>query len=601
MRITFESIFLKNFLSFGNNETFFSYQPGINLVYGVVEGQNTRNGIGKSALLIDAINFALFGKPARSKYHINQNDLINITNKSDCLVTISFRIGENSYQISRGLKPNILNIFKNGEKVSFPSKKDAESYIENIIGVNQTSFSNIITLNINTSKPFLELEPKSRREILENLFSTHIYTKILINLKNKHSNIQFKIKILENEIENIKKNIEFLKTNIEELEEQEKTFAHKKEKTISLLHNEIRELENEYQQLQSKVDGDIDNIKQKILSLKEKIKDTDEKILVLTKKEISLKEQNKKYFETLKLLKNNDICPVCHTRLSHSLDTQEYIKQIQESIESNSRILEEIVEKKKKGEDYKNQLTIKVVDFEEKMHSLQTTIHKIQIIKTNIENKKKILEKEINSTINVNKAPFEENIKNLQKELEQKKNELQQNRLENEIIEYNLNKLNFNTGIVNFILSKTVPILNNKINNYLKSLGSEYAICLDASLSSNELINPIGITRSYENLSSGEKKRVDIAVLFALTDLAKMYNSFDSNIIILDEILDTSLDEEGIDNLLSLLKNEISYKNPDKCIYIITHRSDIESEIFDRVIKLKKVHGFTLIDEIKNK
>ncbi len=592
MKIIFERVRIKNFLSFGNNETIFDYQKGINVVTGIVDGSTKRNGVGKSSLLVDSLSFALYGRPLRGDAHINKENLINDINGRDCSVSVDFKIDNIEYTVTRSIKPNGLTITCDGQEIKLDSMKNTQEWLVNRLGISHTCFSNILVLNVNSSQPFLSMDAALKREVIEDVLSLNIYGRMSEAAKSIHLSSKGDKSVVETELRSYLKQLQVANESLKSLKEKQDHFEEEKRKHCEDIETDIKLLEEKRDQI---IIDDTD-YSISLTRAKNCINVIDSKIMVLVKKEAECKKDMKDASDVIKKLEHEIHCPVCKTTLADSPMTQKFLQDCRDVIDNSTKTLEDITSKREQGKKARDTKLIEVASLEEKIKHITSIKNKKDIIVNQINSKKAELIKEQSRSLDLGSVISEE-------KYQEYKNSVikSEAKMTDAVNTFEYSKLIRNMlgedGVRKFVLSKIMPFFNTKINNYLKILGSDYSLIFDNNLV-EKVITRNRETREYSNFSSGEKKRIDLSILLALMDIAKVQNSVDTNILVLDEVLDTSMDNEGVESFLVFLKNGFRQIYGDKCIYIITHRSDISADNFDRLIKLRKTKNFTIIDSI---
>lgn len=593
MKITFKKVKIQNFLSFGNAETVFDYTTGINVVTGLVEGGTTRNGAGKSSLLVDSLSFALYGRPLRGDAHIKKEDLVNRVNGKNCKVEVEFSINDSNYKVVRTIKPTTLTVYEDGREIQFDRMSNTQEWLQTKLGISHTCFSNILVLNVNSSKPFLSMDARDKRQVIEDILTMNIYGRMSEMAKDLHLSAKGEKSIAENALNQCINSFEMAKNNRKSLLCETEKFEAEKTKICEAIRKEIETLEATYTTKKSEIkNDDFDSI---IKSLKEKRDSIDSKLTVLNKKEAECTKTLKDCVRTLKILEHAPCCPTCQTPTDGPL-IQKFIKETKECVNNSKKEVENIQNKISEGETKRKTISDKIHKAEENREHNNNLKWHCEALENDIESKNKELEKESSRTLDLDNVVSEEVVDDYEKAVKQA--EEQYNKV-SEDFKYNnfIRTILGEDGVRKFVLAKILPFLNSKINQYLKIMGSDYSLLFDGNLNET-VITRSRDERSYCNFSSGEKKRIDLAVLLALMDVAKIQNSVDTNILILDEILDTSIDNEGVENFLDYLKTGFRKLYPEKAIYIITHRKDIGDEHFDRVINLVKKKNFTYISSI---
>ena len=554
MKLNFKKIEITNFLSYGDTQIFEFKSKGITLL-------NGKNGEGKSTIP-SALYFALFGKSDRGIL----KHLINFNIGKKCLVKLHFNIDNDNYMIERGIKPNIFKIYKNNKLIEEESNsKLYQNKLNDIIGINEIIFFQLLYLgaNITNSKNFFELSQKDKEAVFNILINLSEFNNLknntkeyLKHLKNKLSN-KIKIeKILENDIKNISDSIKKQEEqNIEIVENKNKIINDLKNKILKL-KNEKKNLEKNYIIIEKNIFFKTDEIKNKISKLKEEY--------LLLKHKIQLFDEANK---------NKKICPRCGYELKEIDLSNDEIENIKIKLEDLKNILkklkneydDEILKEKEynkkiefnKELDYKiSQINFNIKHNEEKIENI-SSLKKIKIDYSLLENKKEDFEKNKNDIIKLNKKIDECNdLLDL----------LSENKLKGEFI------------------NKYIPLLNYYVNIYLEKLNMNFIIKFDNKFKETIFYNDNEIT--IQSLSNGQKMRVTVALLFAFLKLVELKSDINFNVIILDEFINGSLDIDGVEDILKSLL-EFS-KNKE--IILITHNTNImeKDELFTRMIEIKK-------------
>ena len=568
--ILFKRIAYRNFLSSGNNLT------EINLT-----GETTtliigHNGSGKSTML-DALCFSLFNKAFRK---INKNQLVNSTNEKECLVEVEFSIGNKEYKIIRGIKPNIFEIWINGElQNQVAASIDQQKHLEDIIlKLNYKSFTQIVILGSASFVPFMQLSTANRREVVEDLLDIKIFSAMNSILKEKIRSSNEKIKEFDIFEKSIQEKILMQTEFIEELEKRgnDKIIANQ-EKIANLLNEVgvyIRQnsfLEEDvfkYIKEQEEVSGATDRLK-KLDNLKGKLS---EKISVIT--------------EEHKFFNENTVCPTC-------------TQTIDEAFRVN-----------------------KITDVQNKAKELQTGYQDLECTIKNEEERERqfiILSKEIaklnneisqnNTRISFNQKQTQELEYEIQTITEQFKNrnteqqkleKLEKQQVDNfkkkSKYKETINYFDFaqilmkDGGVKTKIIQKYLPLMNKQINKYLQIMDFYINFTLDEEFKEN-IKSPIHEDFTYESFSEGEKMRINLSILFTWREIARMKNSINTNLLILDEVFDSSLDNMGTDYFTKIIKHIIKDAN----VFVISHKTDELIDKFDKIIRFEKIKGFSKI------
>jgi DNA repair exonuclease SbcCD ATPase subunit len=561
-------------MSYGNSFTIYTFQNGIDLITGA-------NGLGKSAI-VDALMFVLYGKSYRKT---KLGTLVNDINQKELLVETEFSIDKNKYKIIRGIKPNIFEIYIND--ILLPqeaSVKDYQLYLEdNILRINEQTFRQLIVLgaNISSTKPFLELPQSEKEEVFHSVINTSIFNQMLEVIKTRIQNkktirteSEYKIDILQtsytSELENIKK----LKANNDEFNSKHKT------RRINL-ELEITEAKQELQKIDT------------VISKTKKVKD------LLIRKQEQLDTIQTDYKETIKLLEHlkhekNSITRIKNTH-AVCIGCENLIKISNIDINTEDQI------------DFKLELAQKDKEFQEEditkldtdIKELQQKILKIKSFLTNKKNLEHRIQqieeefKEIDSY--VLHTIQEDNLNKLKKDITETKEIL--DKVTNEL--NNLDKIKkvlLDKELRGAIIQKQLPVLNKLINEYLEKFSSsEFNMIIDSDFK-EKILTSRNIQKEFNQLSNGQKFRLTFSLIFAFLKFIETKNAVQTNILVADEVLDTSLDAEGRDDLLHILYNEFSDRN----IVIISHNKDIvqKEELFNRTINIYKDQQFSKIKGI---
>jgi len=595
-KINLLDVTLKNFCSFGNNETTFKYQTGINAVTGHIANSTRRNGIGKSTLLVDSASFAIYGKPLRGG-KVKLDELVNNVNKKGCEVTLRLEVDSDVLKIVRKMKPGSLEVFVNDSDSpkQFDSKAHTQEWLEDKIGISHTCFSNILVLNINSSTPFLDMDKARKREVMEDILTLGVYGKMAEKAKTRHLNAKDNMKDFEGDFRSAVSAFNLAKESRESIDEKLKHFKEEKKNHINELNEEINQLRTEDENIRKNTRwGDYTK---KVDDFHKNVMDCIKRLAELNSEISDHKKQIRDTNDVLERLDSKPHCPLCKSKIDEKNEIAlNYITECRKKVEDNNNLL------KQKQKEHKEQFELK--DKNERneskakkiMASQEQANRRLDVIASLIESRTSQLEEAENRKFDADGIISDDRLKDLESEV--KKTEKEYEKAEKEFNYFKvIRKLLGEEGMRKFVVSKILPYLNTKVNEYLKVMGSDYTLVFDANLEAS-INTKTRDNRSYPSLSAGERKRVDVAVLLALMAVSKMQNSVDTNILVLDEVLDTSMDNEGVESFLDYLKNQFKIKYPEKCIYIITHRKEIADDNFDRLVNLVNKNGFTYIDSI---
>jgi DNA repair exonuclease SbcCD ATPase subunit len=566
--ITFERIRWKNLLSTGN---FFTEIKLNTHKTTLIVGDN---GSGKSTLL-DALTFVLFGKPFRK---INKPQLLNTINKKDMVVEIYFSIGSVKYKIIRGIKPNIFEVYQNDKLLNQSAEsKDYQEILEKqILKVNYKSFCQVVVLGSATFQPFMQLTTSQRREVIEDLLDLQIFTTMNTLLKTKVTqNTQELLqeesnkKLIDEKINLIKSHIKDIKNNNEQIIEEKRNIITETEENIKKLNSDLITINEKIKTLSTLSDTE-DKLKTKIKDL-DRLKHKIEDNLVLVKKD-------------LEFFTNNNECPTCTQNIdiifkNNTIETKEKeSKEITEGLQllySNYNKLEIKLKKVLENKKQINDLKLDEYRINNKIQTLNEYILTLQ--------------KEINNQKTINTIDNENKIFELDKEMSIT-NERLVSLNEAKIILSSTGVLLKDSGIKARIIKQYVPIINKLINKYLSALDFYVKFELDEEFSET-IKSRHRDDFTYASFSEGEKMKINLAILFTWRSVAKLRNSINTNILIMDEVFDSSLDSNGTEEFLKLINNLTNDTNT----FIISHKRDQLVDKFDNVLRVEKKKNFSKV------
>jgi len=569
--IIFEKLRWKNILSTGNSFTELNLTKSPNtLVIG-------NNGAGKSTML-DALCFGLFGKPFRK---INKPNLLNSINQQQGVVEVEFSIGQKKYKIIRGIKPNTFEVYCNNQLVDQDAKaKDYQDHLEKfILKINYKSFTQVVILGSASFVPFMQLSPGDRRAIIEDLLDIQIFSSMNGIVKDKMSII--KDGTLKNKyaMDLASEKILLQKQNIEEHKKHNQSEIEKKKKDVAdsvdqifILQKDIGLIQKHIDVLQSKIADKlaVEAKSSKLLQLESKLESRIKKI----DKEVSFYEQN-------------DNCPTCKQGIEESFRQEQVVTLGTTKLEVDKGLTElsvQIATTNKRFEDIQNSLkhitahSNEIVKHNSTVSAINQYVTKIQKEIEELSNRKDNLEEENTKLVEL-KAELSALIKH-QEGLS----------VEKQYLDFAGNLLK-DSGIKTKIIKQYLPIMNKLINKYLTAMDFFVNFNIDENFEES-IKSRHRDDFSYANFSEGEKMRIDLALLFTWRQIAKMKNSTNTNLLILDEVFDSSLDTVGTDEFLKLLYE----MDKDTNVFVISHKGDQLFDKFRSVIKFKKVNNFSQVE-----
>ena len=566
--ILFKKIAYRNFLSSGNQLTEINFTDvQTTLIVGT-------NGSGKSTML-DALCFGLFNKAFRK---ITKGQLVNSTNMKDCLVEIDFCIGTKEYKIKRGIKPNIFEIWIDGilQNQAAASTDQQKQLEDNILKLNYKSFTQIVILGSASFVPFMQLSTAHRREVVEDLLDIKIFSAMNSIIKEKIRNTNDRVKELSLEQKLTEEKVQMQKEFIENIEKTGKESIDKKKDKIDSNSTYIDQLSAENQHkgldvsetLQPQLEDLLDASKKlkKLSNLKGKIS---EKVSIIT--------------EQHKFFTSNSVCPTCTQeidedfRLSKVDESQEKAKELQ----TGYLELKEAIKQEETRELEFNHIS-------KKINTLNSEISNNNVKISQLNKQTKDLQYEIKDILNKIKNKNKE--RSVLIELEKNLNSIDNEKIKNkqDIFYFDFaQSLMKDGGIKSKIIQKYIPLMNQQINKYLQMMEFYINFTLDDEFKEN-IKSPIHEDFSYESFSEGEKMRINLAILFTWREIARMKNSVSCNILLFDEVFDSSLDDFGTDYFTKIIK----YVIKDTNVFVISHKNGLEDK-FDNVLEFKKRNGFS--------
>ena len=565
--ILFESIRWKNFLSTGNQFSEIQFNKDASTL---ITGSN---GSGKSTVL-DALTFGLFGKPFRK---INKSQLINTINEKDTKVEVEFSISTTDWKVVRGIKPNIFEIHRDGKCLDqFANANDQQKWFEqNVIKMNYKSFTQIVILGSSTFVPFMQLTSSNRREVIEDLLDIKIFSSMNNIIKDKIRGIKEEVKVLTLKKESLNDKVSMQEKFISEIESRSKESIDDRKKKMRKLGDDVCVLMLQNEDLDDQVFGLTEKM--------ENVSGATEKLRTLGGLKGKISNKVATITKEHKFFTKNTVCPTCtqsieeEFRINKIDDAQTKAKELQ----SGYQELEEAIKNEEEREHQFTQLSKEVTTLTHGISKNNTRISGCQRQIGDLESEIQRLTEQLadRNTEHEKLATFQENLKTTYDELSSRKDTINYNNFM-----YGLLK---DGGVKTHIIKKYLPLINQQVNRYLQIMDFYTNFTLDEEF--NETIqSPIHEDFSYASFSEGEKMRIDLALLFTWREVARMKNSVNTNLLILDEIFDSSLDEMGTEYFTKIIRFVIKDAN----VFVISHKTGMEDK-FENHTKFEKIKGFS--------
>ncbi len=565
--ILFETVRWKNFLSTGNQFT------EINLTKNETTLIVGTNGAGKSTVL-DALTFALFGKPFRK---INKPQLINSTNEKDCNVEVELTIGTTQWKVVRGIKPNIFEIWKDGNCLNqFSNANDQQKWLEqNVIKMNYKSFTQIVILGSTNFVPFMQLTATNRREVIEDLLDIKIFSSMNNIIKDEIKLVRDEIRTLDLKKESLNDKVSMQENFIEELESRGKERIEENKKKMRTIGDEVCVLISQNEHKEDQVFG--------LTEEQEKVTGATKKLRELGNLKGKLSNRVSTITKDHKFFTDHTVCPTCGQdieedfRINKIADAQTKAKELQ----SGYKELEQAIEDEEERERQFTDLSKEITKLTHGISQNNTRISGCQRQISDLESEIQGLTSQLadRNTEHEKLESFKENLAKTYEALASKKETIRYHDFS-----YSLLK---DGGVKTKIIKKYLPLINQQVNRYLQMMDFYINFTLDEEF--NETVqSPIHDNFSYASFSEGEKMRIDLALLFTWREVARFKNSVNTNLLIMDEVFDSSLDGFGTEEFLKIIRFVIKDAN----VFVISHKAGMDDR-FDDVVRFEKVKGFS--------
>lgn len=567
--IIFQNIRWKNFLSTGNVFTELALDKHSNTL---IVGEN---GAGKSTLL-DAITFALFGKPYRN---INKPQLVNSINNKDCLVELEFKLGEKQYQIRRGIKPNLFEIKLDGELLNQDSKaKDYQDMLERLIlKMNHKSFTQIVILGSASFTPFMQLNAADRRAVIEDLLDIQIFSNMNSIVKDKVNGLKTEINELKIRLDNVKEKIELHKKHIEEMKKNNQEMVDAKQTEFEQNIAAIKTYQEDQETIQSQIETLVEQVSD-LVSVRSK----NNKLISF---EAKIQQNISKTEKEFKFYHDNDNCPTCKQVLEEDFKGEK-VSECEKKIQEYNTGLEKLKEEQ-------NAVLARLAEIEvinKTISNHQANVARTSVSVSHLQKYNINLQKEIEK-LSESKSISADTKEESKKLVEEYTGYLERRKVATEEKQYYdiAAQLLKDGGIKAKIIKQYLPVINKLVNKYLASM--DFFVNFNIDEEFKETIKSRHRDDfSYENFSEGEKQKIDLSLLLTWRAIARMKNSVNTNLLILDETFDSSLDGKGTDSLLQILQTLPDNTN----VFVISHKDQLFDK-FANAIRFEKKQNFSRI------
>ncbi len=568
--ILFKSISWKNFLSTGNHPTSVCFDNyNTSLIIG-------SNGAGKSTIL-DALTFSLYGKSFRK---INKAQLINTTNEKNCFVDIEFCVNNVDWKVERGIKPNIFKIYRDGEELDQSSSAiDQQKWLEqNVLKMNYKSFTQIVILGSSSFVPFMQLPTNSRREVVEDLLDIKIFSCMNEIVKTRMRLVKDELRTLELKKESLKDKVDMQKNFIQQIENQSKDDVNKKNDVINNLIDEMSGYMKKTEYLDEEVKATQLSL-QNFEGATSKLKNYGNIKGKLSQKISGIVKEHKFFTE-------NKVCPTCDQNIEETFRVNR-ISDSQSKAEKLQEGYQELLQAIKNEEERESQFKQLSGDLSKLLNGITQNNSQVNGCQKQI----KRLKHEIQTVTNQveNRNIEHEKLENFRSSLQDTFESISDKKENVTYLDFTYNLLR-DGGVKTQIIKRYLPVINQQVNKYLQMMDFYINLKLDEEFTET-IETPIHEDFTYSSFSEGEKMRIDLALLFTWREVARMKNSVNTNLLIMDEVFDSSLDGFGTEEFLKIIRFVIKDAN----VFVISHKDGLEDK-FDNVIKFEKQGNFSRIE-----
>lgn len=593
--VNFKTLTIKNFLSVGETPVIVNFQAGVNVITGInYDKEDSKNGVGKSTIA-DALYFALFGTTIRE---LSKDLIVNSFTKKKCEVILEFDIengnGKTEYRIVRTIGPTKCHMFKNGEDITRSTMAKTNEFIQKLIMSNGKIFQNSVIMTINNTVPFMAQSKIDKRKFIESILSLEIFSDMLARAREEHNELKKDYEVLFTKVEGIEKGYKFNQDQLNAFEENKKQKINRLLERIDENQKKIDEFKKEIKQLPNDVITKLDTKETEannLLKQTQNLYKTAYNSLADIKSQISHIDNQLKEIE-----KVGAICTTCKRAYSeddikHKESNKKELTNKHKTLSKNlvlaQKELDNInIEQDKKEKDIKDIQNKKNI-VREILNNNKNIETKVVLIEENIQG----LSKEIEQVNQETNKALEEVVKDLEDKLKAGRQDLEKLEKDCAILEV-VKFVVSEEGVKSYIVKKILAVLNGRMAYYLDKLHAN-CLCQFDEFFDEQITDEKGEHKSYFNFSGGERKRIDLACLFSFLDIRRMQGDVHFSTIFYDELLDSSLDDKGVELVLDILR-ERSSKHNENC-YIITHRGTTITEKIDNTVFLEKRNNFTYL------
>lgn len=594
-KVIFNSVKIQNFLSIGKTPIEISFETGITLITGENKDTGGKNGIGKSTIS-DAIYWSLFGNTIRD---LKKDKIIHTKSKGDCEAILNFKIESEdcikSYKIIRTIEPSKVSLFCNEEDITPSTIPATDELIKHLIGGNEEVFQNSVIMSANNTLPFMAQKKIDKRKFVEGILQLNIFSEMLLKVRSEYNDYKKENDLLSNNFVNQQKNLEIFEKQKENGEEVKKTKIKSIKDKIELTNNSIIEIKKLIPDCVVEMNEQYSKNENKIKILDKGLKNTQlQNTNIITSRAELFAEIQQLKKEKQKIIDKGNTCPVCNRDYcKEDIEAvNQKIKDLDLQINEEAEKLKDILNKKEINDSKIEDINDGLIKLKNKNKELSNDLTKASINKEkiiNLSDKIKEYDEDI-LKIEDEKFDYDKNIIDCNKKIEDLNERLLEVKTHLQILD-SCKFIVSEDGVKTYIIKKILKILNERLNFYLKTFDAPCK-CEFNELFEETIYNDQGKECSYHNFSGGERKRIDVAILFMFQDILRLHSGISYSLNIYDELFDSALDDNGIDKILNILRLKV--EKYQESVYIISHKTSTKSNI-DNLILLEKRNGETYL------